>query len=67
MAKLRYLELKGQRFLWSEVRTAYREQAKQVARIEQPVLFEMHDDRRPPGERTAEERYQEPSLFSLKP
>jgi hypothetical protein len=30
-----------------------------------PTLFELREDRRPPGERTAAERYCEPSLFTL--
>ena len=34
-------------------------------RIEQPVLFDPRDDRRPAAERTAAGRYREPSLFSL--
>jgi hypothetical protein len=66
MPKLKYIELKGQRLLWKDVIAAYREQAKQAARIEQPALFEMHEDHRPSGERNAAERYREPSLFDLK-
>jgi hypothetical protein len=27
-------------------------------------LFELREDRRPPGERTAAERYREPTLFA---
>ena len=33
--------------------------------FEQPTLFELHEDHRPPGERNAAERYCEPSLFTL--
>jgi hypothetical protein len=36
-----------------------------VAKIEQPVLFELKEDCRPVSERTAAGRYREPSLFSL--
>ena len=31
----------------------------------QPALFELHEDRRPPSDRTAAGRYLEPSLFTL--
>ena len=31
---------------------------------EQPTLFELREDHRPPGERNAAERYCEPSLFA---
>jgi len=31
---------------------------------EKPTLFELREDHRPPGERTAAERYQAPSLFT---
>jgi hypothetical protein len=68
MPKLKYIELKGQRLLWRDVVSAYREQAKQVARVEQPALFtDLHIDHRPPGQRNAAERYREPNLFDLKP
>ena len=35
-----------------------------IARAEQPALFELREDHRPPGERSAAERYRKPSLFS---
>jgi hypothetical protein len=44
------------------VRQIIREQ-RPVA-VEQPTLFELHDDARPKGERTAAERYAEPNLFT---
>jgi hypothetical protein len=31
----------------------------------QPTLFPLHEDHRPAGERTAAERYSEPSLFTV--
>jgi hypothetical protein len=36
-----------------------------LPRAQQPTLFELHEDHRPPGERNAAERYCEPSLFTL--
>jgi hypothetical protein len=68
MPRPRFVEIDGKRLLWKDVLTAYREQARAAARPEQPALFEMHEDHRPPGERSAAERYMEPSLFaSLRP
>jgi hypothetical protein len=55
----------GNRHLWKSVVEAYREQARAAASPVQPMLFEsLHEDSGPPGERTAAERYNEPSLFS---
>jgi hypothetical protein len=69
MARLRFVEIDGRRYSWKDVVAAYREQAKAAARPEQPALFDdLKVDHRPPGERTAAERYNEPNLFaSLKP
>jgi hypothetical protein len=64
MAKLKVIELNGRKYSWPQVLAAYREQAAKLAQPEQPALFAMHEDRRPPGERSAAERYREPSLFS---
>jgi hypothetical protein len=40
-------------------------QAQALPRAEQPTLFELREDHRPPGERNAAERYCEPSLFAV--
>jgi hypothetical protein len=37
--------------------------AQAEPRMRQPTLFELREDHRPPGERSAAERYREPSLF----
>jgi hypothetical protein len=52
----------GRRYLWRDL-VALR-QAQAQPRAEQPTLFELHEDHRPPGERNATERYCEPSLFT---
>jgi hypothetical protein len=52
----------GRRYCWRDLVALRRSQA--VPRAEQPTLFEMHVDCRPPGERSAAERYIEPSLFA---
>jgi hypothetical protein len=66
MARPKYVLIDGRRHLWKSVVEAYREQARAAARPEQPALFEMHEDRRGPGERSAVERYLSPSLFDHK-
>jgi hypothetical protein len=68
MPRLRYVQINGQRLLWKDVVAAYREQARAVAKPEQPMLFEnLHVDYKPLGERTASERFEQPNLFdSLK-
>jgi hypothetical protein len=55
----------GKRFVWRDLLQRRREQLAAVAKIEQPVLFELKEDCRPVSERTAAGRYREPSLFSL--
>jgi hypothetical protein len=65
----RYIDIGGQKYLWREIVNLRREQAKAAAKPEQPLLFnDLKTDHRPPGEKTAAERYNEPSLFAtLKP
>lgn len=58
----RYVTIDGRRHLWREVLEMRR--AQREAKREQPTLVELREDRRPPGERTAGERYAAPSLFS---
>jgi len=65
MASPKFIEIDGKRFAWRDLLQRRREQRIAAARTEQPVLFEIKEDRRPAPERTAAGRYQEPSLFSL--
>jgi hypothetical protein len=58
----RAIDIDGRRYLWRDLVVLRRVQA--MPRSEQPALFELHEDHRPPGERNAEERYREPSLFT---
>lgn len=58
----RTVEIAGRRYLWRDLVALKRSQA--TTRAEQPALFELREDHRPPGERTAAERYQSPSLFT---
>ena len=64
MARTRYLEIDGKLILWRDILKLRREQ-KKAAKTDQPALFELRDDRRPPSERSAADRYREPSLFNL--
>ena len=59
----RTIDIDGHRYLWRELVALRRAQA--TPRPEQPTLFELRDDYRPHGERSAAERYCEPSLFTV--
>ena len=63
MALPRFVEINGHRYLWRDLVALRQTQAQ--PRAEQPTLFELHEDYRPPSERSAAERYCEPSLFAL--
>ena len=64
MSRNRFVEIEGKRFLWRDLVKLRREQRQPSANAPQPVLFPLIDDRRPPAERTAAGRYQEPTLFA---
>ena len=64
MSVPRFIEIDGRRYLWRDLLELRREQKKAQARVQQPALFELKDDRRPIAARTAAGRYREPSLFS---
>lgn len=59
----RFIEIDGYRYLWRDLVKLRRAQA--TPKAEQPALFEMREDHRPAGERSATERYQRPSLFTV--
>lgn len=63
MTTHRFIEIDGKRHFWRDILQLRREQKKAFAHAEQPVLFELKDDRRPEAERTATGRYRQPSLF----
>lgn len=64
MSKGRFIEIEGKRFLWRDLVKLRREQRQASANAPQPALFPLIEDRRPPAERTAAGRYQEPTLFA---
>ncbi len=52
----RFIDIDGKRYLWRDLMALRRAQA--TPRVTQPTLFELRDDHRPAGERSAAERYQ---------
>jgi len=64
MSSLKFIEIDGRRYLWRALMQLRREQKKAHAIAQQPALFELKADHRPVAERTAANRYREPSLFS---
>jgi hypothetical protein len=60
----KFIDIDGKRYLWRDLLQLRREQKAAYARAIQPPLFELRLDRRPEQQRTAAERYREPSLFT---
>jgi hypothetical protein len=63
MARLRFIDIEGKRYLWRDILELRREQKRAHAAAQQLALFELRHDCRPPTARTAAGRYLEPSLF----
>jgi len=63
MALPRFIEIDGCRYLWRDLVALRRAQATPAE--PQPTLFALREDHRPAGDRTAAERYSEPSLFTV--
>ena len=61
----KFIEIDGKRHLWRDVLHRRREQLLACIQTEQPALFELKEDHRPPADRSAAGRYREPSLFIL--
>ncbi len=59
----RFIEIDGSRYLWRDLVAMRRTQA--TPPVLQPAMFELREDYRPAGERSAAERYQAPSLFTV--
>jgi hypothetical protein len=59
---MRYIEIDGKTYRWRDLLKLRREQ-KKAAHNAQQVLFELKEDSRPPTQRTASSRYEEPTLF----
>lgn len=64
MSALPFIEIDGRRYLWRDLLQLRRAQRQAYAKVQQSVLFELKEDRRPVSGRTATGRYLEPSLFT---
>lgn len=63
MARPQHIEIGRRRYLWRDLVALRRAQFRPC--VEQPTLFELREDHRPAGERSATERYHEPSVFAV--
>jgi hypothetical protein len=59
----RFIDIDGRRYLWRDLVALRRAQA--IPKAEQPALFPLREDCRPPAERNAAGRYREPTLFTM--
>jgi hypothetical protein len=63
MTRAPFIAIDGKLYRWKDLRRAQLAAAG-AAQASQPALFAtLHDDRRPPAERTASGRYLQPCLF----
>ena len=62
---VKFIELDGKRYAWSELLRLRREQQKAARQPQQAALFETYDDSRPVSQQTASGRYAEPTLFKV--
>jgi len=61
-----FIVIDGKHYRWKDILELRRAQLAALAAVQarQLALFDLlHDDRRPPAERTASGRYQQPALF----
>jgi hypothetical protein len=65
MRKPAIITIEGRRYLWRDILALRKAQGEEAAKVHQPALFELPEDRRPVTERTAAGRYAEPTLFTL--
>ena len=66
MGNPKFIEVNGKLVPWRELLKRRKEQLAAVAKAEQPLLFALREDCRPVTERTASDRYREPSLFTVR-
>jgi len=66
MSSLKFIEIDGRRYLWSDILELRRQQRRAYRKAEQPALFELKHDCRPATERTGTQRFYEPSLFECR-
>jgi hypothetical protein len=61
---MKTIEIGGKVYDWKAVRQMRREQIQAARKQRQPTLFELEEDSRPPSQKKADGRYQEPTLFN---
>jgi hypothetical protein len=59
MASRRFIEIDGKRYLYSYLVASRREQIRTLARVSQPALFELREDRNPQANEPPRVRHQE--------
>jgi hypothetical protein len=62
---MKFIEIDNKRYEWKEIVRLRRQQLEAERRAQQPTPFELRHDRRPPSQRTAAGRYEEPTLFPV--
>lgn len=55
--------LDGRTYRMRDINRIYKEQRREARRVEQPTLFPVHEDARPPSQKTAAGRLSAPTLF----
>ena len=60
---MRTVTLDGRTYRMRDVNRIYKEQRAEERRNSQPALFDLKDDIRPPSQRSAAGRHQQPLLF----
>jgi hypothetical protein len=63
MSRPAFVEIDGRRYLWRDIVELRRAQIAAGRQAQQPPLFELIEDCRPPSQCTAAGRYSEPMLF----
>jgi hypothetical protein len=63
MSAVKTVVIHGERIAWKDVLRLRREQLEKARKREQPALFELRNDRRPPTHKRAAGRDTEPTLF----
>lgn len=59
------IEIGGRRYPWRELLALRKAQREAARESQQPTLFDLKEDTRPPSERSAAGRFTEPSLFGF--
>jgi hypothetical protein len=60
---MKHIVLDGKAYSWRQILEIRKEQRRAARSQEQPTLFELREDSRPPSQQSASGRYLEPTLF----